>query len=164
VSSTHSCQLQIPPSRCDSRQQQQQLHLPLPVVCYGCKASQRQLSWLQSAHRCPCLLPPPLQKLHARLQPLLYFFVDAASAIDQEDPGWHLLTAVETSPEGVKVLGFATAYRLYHYPEGARLKLAQILVLPPHQGRGAGSLLLTGAQALADELDACDLAVSWHCR
>ena len=113
------------------------------------------------AHRWP---RHPLQKLHARLQPLLFFFVDAASAIDQEDPGWHLLTAVETSPEGVKVLGFATTYRLYHYPESARLKLAQILVLPPHQGRGAGSLLLMGAQALADELDACDLAVSWRCR
>ena len=103
-----------------------------------------------------------LQELHARLQPMLFFFVDAASAINQEDPGWHLLTAVETSPEGVQVLGFATVYRLYHYPEGARLKLAQILVLPPHQGHGAGSLLLTGAQKLAEQMDACDLAVSWR--
>lgn len=59
--------------------------------------------------------PPPRdapQALHARLQPLLYFFVDASSAIDAEDPGWHLLTAVETAPDGeVQVLGFATCYR-----------------------------------------------------
>ncbi len=58
------------------------------------------------------------------------------------------------------MLGFATAYRHYHYPAGSRLKLAQILVLPPHQRRGVGGMLLEAAQALADELDACDLAVS----
>lgn len=51
---------------------------------------------------CPCMPPVP-QAMHARLQPLLYFFVDAASTIDQEDEGWHLLTAVEQSPEGVEV-------------------------------------------------------------
>ena len=48
--------------------------------------------------------------------------------------------------------------RHYHYPTGARLKLCQILVLPPHQGRGAGAMLLGAAQALADELGACDLS------
>lgn len=52
-----------------------------------------------------------------------------------------------------------TRRRHYHYPDGARLKLAQILVLPPHQGRGAGGMLLGAAQALAEELNACDLAV-----
>ena len=99
------------------------------------------------------------QALHARLQPLLLFFVDAASVIDATDPAWHLLTAVEQSPEGMQVLGFATCYRHYHYPAGARLRLAQILVLPPHQGRGAGGMLLGAAQALADSMDACDMAV-----
>ena len=88
--------------------------------------------------------------------------MDAASAIDGEDHGWHLLTAVEQGPEGAEVLGFATCYRHWVYPEGCRLKLAQILVLPPHQGRGAGALLLAAAQGLADELQACDLAVSWR--
>lgn len=52
-------------------------------------------------------------------------------------------------------------YRHYHYPAGARLKLAQILVLPPHQGRGAGSMLLQAAQGLAEQTGACDLSVSW---
>lgn len=50
--------------------------------------------------------------------------------------------------------------RFWHYPQGSRLRLAQILVLPPHQGRGAGALALEAVQALADELDACDLSVS----
>lgn len=86
--------------------------------------------------------------------------MDAASSIDAEDPDWHLLTAVETAPDGeAEVLGFATCYRHYHYPAGNRLKLAQILVLPSHQGRGVGGMLLGAAQKLADELEACDLAV-----
>lgn len=54
-------------------------------------------------------LPPlPSQALHSRMEPLLYFFVDAASSIDAEDPGWHLLTAVEQGQDGTEVLGFAT--------------------------------------------------------
>ncbi len=43
------------------------------------------------------------------MEPLLYFFVDAASPIDPEDPDWHLLTAVEQSGQGsTEVLGYAT--------------------------------------------------------
>lgn len=42
------------------------------------------------------------------MEPLLYFFVDAASPIDAEDPDWHLLTAVEQGQDGTEVLGFAT--------------------------------------------------------
>lgn len=188
-----------------------------------------------------------MQALHKRMEPLLLFFVDAATAIDADDHGWHLFTIVEEAPKvpgapGPAVVGFATTYRrvdpschcapersgslcqaglscqsgkdfccaarlytrlhgalpapsiqrfestcwhpaqattlprtpssrptcrkvpprrrrFWHYPEGSRLRLAQILVLPPHQGRGAGALALQAAQALADELDACDLAV-----
>ena len=36
-----------------------------------------------------------VQDIHARMQPLLLFFVDAASAIDQEDDDWDLFLAVQ---------------------------------------------------------------------
>ncbi|KAL4451974.1 hypothetical protein ABPG75_007636 [Micractinium tetrahymenae] len=106
---------------------------------------------------------PQLKALHKRMEPLLLFFVDAAAAIDAADEGWQLFTIVEEPPKvpgalGPAVVGFATAYRFWHYPEGSRLRLAQILVLPPHQGRGAGALALEAVQGLADELNACDLA------
>ncbi|KAI3437922.1 hypothetical protein D9Q98_000367 [Chlorella vulgaris] len=107
---------------------------------------------LSSAH-------PSLKALHARLQPLVFFFIDAASSIDAEDPDWQLLTAVERTADGVEVLGYASLYRHYHYPAGVRLKLCQILVLPPHQGRGAGGLMVQAAQQLAEEMEACDLSV-----
>jgi hypothetical protein len=38
------------------------------------------------------------QELHARLQPLLLFFIDGASVIDLEDEDWDLLLAVQTLP------------------------------------------------------------------
>jgi histone acetyltransferase 1 len=116
-------------------------------------------STIRVAHAQLAKADPKLKALHSRMEPLLFFFVDAASSIDPEDPDWHLLTAVEETEEGTQVLGFATCYRHYHYPAGCRLRLAQILVLPPHQGRGVGSMLLTAAQKLADDMDACDLAV-----
>ena len=55
-------------------------------TCAGCL-----LSTLQSSNICS--QPMCIQDLHAHLQPLLYFFVDAASAIDSQDPGWVLLLA-----------------------------------------------------------------------
>lgn len=45
-------------------------------------------------------LTPLTQGLHARLQPLLLFYVDAASMIDQDDPDWELLLAVVDSAQG----------------------------------------------------------------
>lgn len=44
------------------------------------------------------------QDLHARLQPLLIFFIDAASFVDDDqgdiDARWELYTAVETTAAG----------------------------------------------------------------
>jgi hypothetical protein len=45
---------------------------------------------------CECVLGRE-QELHARLQPLLLFFIDGASVIDLEDEDWDLLLAVQTS-------------------------------------------------------------------
>ena len=57
-------------------------------------------------------------------------------------------------------MGFATVYKFFAYPDRCRLRLSQILVLPPHQGRGVGSLLLRALCQLADAVDAVDVTVS----
>ena len=46
----------------------------------------------------------PVQALHARMQPLLLFFIDGANLIDSKEPEWDLLLAVHTKGEAVTVV------------------------------------------------------------
>lgn len=83
--------------------------------------------------------------------------MDAASAIDSSDASWDLFLVAEVAPGAVDIAGFATTYSVYRYPHGSRLRLSQVLVLPLHQGRGVGSLLLKSVVAQADKAGATDL-------
>lgn len=56
-------------------------------------------------------------------------------------------------------LGYCTVYRFYAYPDRVRMRLSQILVLPPHQGRGVGSLLLKALSKQAEAEGAVDVTV-----
>lgn len=56
-------------------------------------------------------------------------------------------------------LGFATVYNFYAYPDRCRMRLSQILVLPPYQGRGAGALLLRALSQQAKDRNAVDVTV-----
>ena len=101
-----------------------------------------------------------IRQLHARLQPLLLFFVDASSQIDSSDPGWDLLLAVETDKSGTcQILGFATLYHFWVFPDRQRVRISQVLVLPPHQKRGVGSLLVEAAYKVADQQNAVDITM-----
>lgn len=105
-----------------------------------------------------------LRLLHARLQPLLLFFIDAASMIDQEDPNWDVLIAVETpSLENVdiapRILGFATLYNFWVFPDKQRMRISQVLVLPPYQGTGVGKLLVESAYKIADKRNVIDITM-----
>ena len=46
----------------------------------------------------------PAQALHARMQPLLLFFIDAANLIDSDEPEWDLLLAVHTKGDAITVV------------------------------------------------------------
>jgi len=50
-------------------------------------------------------------------------------------------------------------YRFYAYPDRARLRVSQVLVLPQHQRRGVGRALLQAAHAAARACDALDVTV-----
>lgn len=55
-----------------------------------------------------------VQALHARAQALLYFFVDAASAIDASDPQWDIYLALEKAADGsLELVGISLSCVLF---------------------------------------------------
>jgi hypothetical protein len=84
------------------------------------------------------LLPPagfcPLQDLHARLQPLLIFFIDAANYIDDGagsiDPRWELYLATELTAAGRIIVSAALRCSEHHtVPRALSSRLKQVKVL-----------------------------------
>jgi hypothetical protein len=41
-----------------------------------------------------------VREVHSRLEPLIFFFIDGASSIDNEDEKWHLYALLVKSPTG----------------------------------------------------------------
>ena len=135
------------------------------------------------------LTSPEARAWHARLAPLVLFFIDAGthlntecvcmpvaslmhalpaphslppSPVSRKDSRWELLVALLPGPGGRGthvVAGFATLYRFYAFPEGTRLRLSQVLVLHPLQRRGVASTLLQAVRAVAVTHGAVDYTV-----
>ncbi|XVF49049.1 hypothetical protein PTKIN_Ptkin03bG0237600 [Pterospermum kingtungense] len=102
--------------------------------------------------------------LYSHLVPLVLLLVDGSNPIDVTDPSWelYLLTQKKTDqPETTQhlLLGFAAVYRFYRYPDGSRLRLSQILVLPPYQHKGNGSYLVEMLSNVAISENVYDLTV-----
>ncbi|PAN12009.2 hypothetical protein PAHAL_2G238800 [Panicum hallii] len=91
--------------------------------------------------------------LYSRLVPLVLLLVEGSTPIDIGEHGWEMLPVVKkTTQESVpkfQLLGFAAVHNFYHYPESTRLRISQILVLPPHQGEGHGLRLLEAINSTA---------------
>ncbi|KAK9803003.1 hypothetical protein WJX73_009126 [Symbiochloris irregularis] len=100
-----------------------------------------------------------IKGLHLRLQPLLLFFVDGASLLDCTEPDWILLLATRKDPQGFEqVVGFTTLATFYGHPHSQRIRVSQVLVLPPYQRQGIGQLLLQAAFKVADDSNAVEVA------
>ena len=70
-------------------------------------------------------------------QLLLPFFIEAATPIDTTDPKWSIYLQFQDS----NLTGLLTAYNYFRFPEGTRVRISQVLVLPRYQGRRLGSQL-----------------------
>ncbi len=68
--------------------------------------------------------------------------------------------AVERRAWGAEQAGFATTFEFYAYPDRSRLRLSQLLVLPPYQGTGVGAALLEAVHTTASQRDAIDVVVT----
>lgn len=81
--------------------------------------------------------------------PLL--FIDAASPLDAQDPLWEVIMIFKTNGAsgGLRLVGYTT---LYPFKDDNKLRLSQILVLPPAQGSGLGSAMVHLAYARVQEM------------
>lgn len=96
----------------------------------------------------------PVGLLYSRLVPLVLLLVEGGSPVDVTDPNWDIYFIVKKTEDqsgvySTDLLGFATVYRFYHYPDSTRLRVGQILVLPPYQRQGHGRRLLEAIYSVA---------------
>lgn len=103
-------------------------------------------------------------QLYSHIIPLVLLLVDGSSPIDVTDSMWELYVVVQkkTDQQGeiqCLLLGFTAIYRFYHYPDNSRLRLGQILVLPPYQHKGYGRYLLEVLNDVAIAENVFDLTV-----
>ncbi|KAF6172598.1 hypothetical protein GIB67_036548 [Kingdonia uniflora] len=106
----------------------------------------------------------PVGELYSRLVSLVLLLVDGCSPLDITDPRWEIYFVVEkkTVPQAdvsIKLLGFAIIYRFFHYPDSSRLRISQILVLPPCQGQGHGRHLLEVINSVSISENMYDMTV-----
>ncbi|KAI4347028.1 hypothetical protein L6164_007877 [Bauhinia variegata] len=85
--------------------------------------------------------------LYSCIIPLVLLLVDGSSPIDVTDPRWELYLLIQKITDQqreiqCRLIGFTAVYRFHHYPDDTRLRLSQILVLPPYQHKGYGRYLL----------------------
>jgi len=114
---------------------------------------------------------PTLRAYHARLQFFLLFFIDRSSFINDSDPVWEVLLLFQkrVSPaarngSGGSVttyhcVGYTTLYKFLAYPDEWKLRLSQILILPPFQRAGHGQKLLQLVYSLAEQRRAVEVNI-----
>ncbi|XP_047338102.1 histone acetyltransferase type B catalytic subunit [Impatiens glandulifera] len=102
--------------------------------------------------------------LYSRLVPFVLLLIDGSNPIDITDPCWEIFVIVkkkrdEEVDNHVQLLGLAALYRFFHYPNSSRLRLGQILVLPPYQKKGYCRFLLNALTEFAHSEDLYDLTI-----
>ncbi|XP_027331567.1 histone acetyltransferase type B catalytic subunit [Abrus precatorius] len=103
-------------------------------------------------------------QLYSHLIPITLLLVDGSSPIDVTDSHWELYLVIQKKTDQqeeiqCRLIGFTAVYRFYHYPDDSRLRLSQILVLPPYQRKGYGRLLLEVLYDVAISENVFDLTV-----
>ncbi|KAK4753994.1 hypothetical protein SAY87_002098 [Trapa incisa] len=103
-------------------------------------------------------------QLYSRLVPLVLLLVDGSNPIDVTDPSWEMYLLIkkavdQSGNDQDLVVGFSAVYRFYRYPNGLRLRLGQILVLPPYQQKGYGRHLLEVLNDVAIREEVYDITI-----
>lgn len=110
---------------------------------------------------------PGFVEYHRRMQLFALLYIEGASYIDEEESNWEFLTVYEVTKsadaDGVTgeastrrrhhFVGYTSLYNFWFYPTWHRLRLSQLVVLPPYQGQGHGSEVYGQVVQLAQARD-----------
>jgi histone acetyltransferase 1 len=70
------------------------------------------------------------------------WFIDAASFIDVDDENWEYFFVFKKKKHNGQIMygivGYATVYKYYAFPDMKRPRISQFLILPPFQRQGHG--------------------------
>ncbi|KAL6057922.1 histone acetyltransferase 1 [Balamuthia mandrillaris] len=87
-----------------------------------------------------------VKAFHRRIQVFVLWYIDRSSYLDDEDLEWEIYFIFEKrireGKEHYRVVGYCTVYPFFAYPDSIRLRISQVLVLPPYQKQGHGAHLL----------------------
>ena len=89
-----------------------------------------------------------MRAYHARLQFFLLFFIDRSSFINDADLVWEVIllfqkrVCLAKNVTTYHIVGYTTLYKFLSYPDDWKMRLSQILILPPYQRAGHGQKLL----------------------
>ncbi|KAG8376098.1 hypothetical protein BUALT_Bualt09G0028100 [Buddleja alternifolia] len=99
--------------------------------------------------------------LYSRLVPLVLLLVDGSNPIDVTDIRWEIFILVQKGQQDscMRLLGFAAVYRFHRFPDSMRLRLGQILIIPPYQRKGYGRTLLEVLNNVAIRDNVYDLSI-----
>lgn len=106
----------------------------------------------------------PVGLLYVRLVSLVLLLIDGSNPIDVTDPRWEIYVLVKKPSDAgeddpLNLIGFAAVYRFHRYPDSERLRLGQVLILPPYQRKGYGRFVLEVLNQIATSSNVYDLTV-----
>ena len=116
----------------------------------GLRYSVRQFEFKESAES------DAVGRWHDNVEPFVAFYIDAASKIDKSDGRWLWFVLIAQKKDNLKrwaTCGFSTVYQFYAHPFQRRLRISQVLVLPPYQRKGFGAKLLDAVRVYAQMQD-----------
>lgn len=102
--------------------------------------------------------PEERKSVYDRFQILLPFYIEAATPVDSSDPKWTIyLNLNETNS---RVTGLLTTYSYFKFPEGSRVRISQVLILPRDQGHRLGTnLYKLVTRNLRNDLECAEICV-----
>lgn len=81
-------------------------------------------------------------ELLSRAEKIAMWYIETASSIDFNDDKWEVVYIVKRIGEQKMFVGYCTLYTFHNPFLGSKIRICQVLILPPFQGHGYGRKLL----------------------